>query len=596
MAAISPASSSRIRRTPLDFAGIFAGLLLIVILLSALFWQFWHSERIFTGVSVDGVALGGLTRAAAVNRLSRQLDMVLPPVQLTYDAESRPLPAGTLRAQTNPLDAANQAYLVGRQGGFSQRAREQLVAALGGLDLAPARQFDAGALRYGVEEIARTVRTPARPAVQAGDVLIPARPGIDVDVDATVQDLMNRLTSYYSGMPLNVPLAVVSSPPPNETVNLAENPTAILPATAPLLLRDDRYGLSMALDGDTLDRIVYTRQPLRIDRDALNAVLDEWAVQLAVAPRNARLRFDPVGGGISILQASRPGRALDVAATAAAVEEAVTAGQEQTQLVMNDVAPAVDSSRIGEMGIRELVASGVSYFAGSSADRIRNIEVAAEKMAGVVIPPDAIFSFNQYVEDVSAANGFEDSLIIWGDRTAVGVGGGVCQVSTTLFRAAYQAGLPIVERYNHGYVVDWYGEPGFDATIFTPTVDFRFRNDTANYLLVQPVVDSANGVIAFNLYGTKPDRQVLIGAPVITDEQDPPEPAYQVDESLARDERRQVEWAKAGMTVNVERTVIQDGESRTDTLTSVYQPWRAVYLVGPGTPVPATPTPEAEQS
>ena len=94
-----------------------------------------------------------------------------------------------------------------------------------------------------------------------------------------------------------------------------------------------------------------------------------------------------------------------------------------------------------------------------------------------------MFSFNENVEDVTAANGFEDSLIIWGDRTAVGVGGGVCQVSTTVFRAAYEAGLPILERYNHGYVVSWYGEPGLDATIYTPSVDFKFRNDTGAYLL-----------------------------------------------------------------------------------------------------------------
>jgi vancomycin resistance protein YoaR len=198
------------------------------------------------------------------------------------------------------------------------------------------------------------------------------------------------------------------------------------------------------------------------------------------------------------------------------------------------------------------------------------------------------------VEDVTAANGFEDSLIIWGDRTAVGVGGGVCQVSTTVFRAAYAAGLPIVERYNHGYVVDWYGDPGLDATIYTPTVDFRFRNDTGAYLLVEPVVDSVTGTITFNLYGTKPDRLVIIGEPVVSDVLKPDPPTYRIDESLETDEKEQVEWEKDGMTVTVERTIVEGGETRTDTLTSQYQPWRAVYLVGPGTEIPATPTPAIE--
>ena len=178
----------------------------------------------------------------------------------------------------------------------------------------------------------------------------------------------------------------------------------------------------------------------------------------------------------------------------------------------------------------------------------------------------------------------------------MGIGGGVCQVSTTAFRAAYLGGFPIVERYNHGYVVDWYGKPGLDATIFTPSVDFKFRNDTGAYLLIEPVVDSANGVMTFNFYGTRPDRQVTVGEPQIADVLEPPAPLYERDESLAPGSQKQVDWAKKGMTVVVERTIVQDGTTRTDTLTSKYEPWRAVYLVGPGVEIPATPTPAASSA
>jgi vancomycin resistance protein YoaR len=223
----------------------------------------------------------------------------------------------------------------------------------------------------------------------------------------------------------------------------------------------------------------------------------------------------------------------------------------------------------------------------SSASRMHNIEVGAEKFVGVVIPPEGIFSFNEIVRDVSSANGFEDSLIIWGDRTAVGVGGGVCQVSTTVFRAAYEGGFPIVERYNHGYIVDWYGEPGLDATIFTPTVDFKFRNDTGAFLLIDPIVDSLNGVITFNFYGTKPARTVTVSEPQITQVLQPEPPTYVVDESLAAGEQMQAEWQKEGMTVTVTRTIVENGVERMDTLVSHYQPWRAVYLVGPGTDIAA---------
>ena len=485
------------------------------------------------------------------------------------------------------LAAVDDAYRVGRTGAFGRRLGEQLVAGLHGADLTPERAVDMGQLRYAVDGVAREVRQPARPATRTGETLIPGQPGMDVDVEATVNNVLTAVSVQQGRAPLTVSMAAVPLLPPAEPVSLVDSaPVAGSLANPPLLLSDSSAGLDMALDAAQLNEIIYTRDPLRIDRDALAAVLTEWARQIDLPAREARLRFDPASGNVTVVQPSRVGRAVDVEATVAAVELALVEGRDQAELVIADVTPMVDSNRVAEMGIRELVASGVSYFSGSSADRIRNIEVAAEKMDGVVIPPGEIFSFNQYVEDVSAANGFEDSLIIWGDRTAVGVGGGVCQVSTTLFRAAYEAGLPIVERYNHGYVVDWYGEPGFDATIYTPTVDFRFRNDTDSYLLVQPDVNSAGGVIAFNLYGTKPDRQVTISEPIVTNQQEPEAPSYQVDETLAQGEIEQVEWPKEGMTVVVERTIVEEGATRTDTLTSQYQPWQAVYLIGPDTPLP----------
>jgi vancomycin resistance protein YoaR len=211
---------------------------------------------------------------------------------------------------------------------------------------------------------------------------------------------------------------------------------------------------------------------------------------------------------------------------------------------------------------------------------VYNIEVAAEKFVGTVIPPGGVFSFNSTVEAVSGANGFEDSAIIWGDRTAVGVGGGVCQVSTTVIRAALEAGFPLLERHNHGYVVSWYGQPGKDATIFSPYVDFRFRNDTSAWLLIQPSLDLVQGTLTFDIFGTAFDRVVTVSEPVISDVIEPEEPLYLEDAALAPGEQRLVETEKLGMTVTVDRTIVQHGRSRTERFRSVYQPWRAVYLVG----------------
>jgi len=565
-----------------------AALLLLLVAFAAAtlvaVWGFWHTGRIYTGVSVGGVPIGGLTRAEAYRRLNETLyQYPLPPVTLVHEGEQWPLPTVQVRAHADLLDAANRAYLHGRRGALLPDVAAQIGAALRGVEIAPQVVIDQAALRTAVAAIAAHIDRPGVGERRLGDIVIAAQPGIAVDVEATVQAVLGALATSRTGAAVQTPLIAQSVSAPE---NAAVAPT-IVPTNnemRPLMLRSTVDAFTLALSPSDLRQMTTIGDGgAALDEARLRQFLEAIAAQIDRRPRDARLRFTPETGAVTVLSPSFAGRALDVDATIAAVGEAIANNAGEAPLVIKRVAPAVDMNRIAEMGIRERVASGRSYFAGSSASRIRNIEVAAEQFEGVVIPPNGVFSFNNIVRDVSSANGFEDSLVIWGDRTAVGVGGGVCQVSTTVFRAAYEGGFPIVERYNHGYVVDWYGEPGMDATIFTPTVDFKFRNDTGAYLLIDPVVDSVNGVITFNFYGTRPERTVTVSKPEITDVIKPEAPVYTVDESLTTGQTKQVEWQKDGMTVSVTRTIIENGTTRTDTLRSKYQPWRAVYLVGPGT-------------
>ena len=589
-------SGKPLKRNALDFIAILALLLVFLTLVLSAVWQFWHANRIYSGVTIGGLPVGGQTRSAALMMLRQELFIYpLPPVAVTYDGHEWPLEATQVQADVNLLDAVNQAYLVGRQGSPIADLLVQIRSALLGALITPPLSPNTSTLHAAVSAVAAGVEKPGVPARQIGTVSVAPEPGLAVDVDATVQAVVQALEDsdlYESAL---VPLVTTEVAPPvgPETGN-GQN-LQVAGQRQPLLLRSSATGIEFGLDPAEQAGFLLSTEPFRVDEEALNRYLNLLADQIEFPPRDARLRFNPVTGGLTVIQTSRSGRTLNVDETAKAIIEAMRVNADEAPLAIVDVPPAVDMNRIAEMGIRELVISGSTYFAGSSLSRVRNIEVAADQFDGVVIPPDGIFSFNEIVRDVSSANGFEDSLIIWGDRTAVGVGGGVCQVSTTIFRAAYEGGFPIVQRYNHGYVVDWYGEPGLDATIFTPTVDFQFRNDTGAYLLVEPVVDAINGVITFNLYGTKPDRVVTISEPEITEVIEPEAPSYVVDESLASGEKQQVEWEKSGMTAKVTRSITEDGTTRTDTLVSQYQPWRAVYLVGPGTDIPATPMPAPDE-
>lgn len=566
-----------------DFVAIWFVVAALSLLAAVAGWQFWHTDRIFTGVQVAGVPVGGMTRAAALLHLSRELRVYpSPPLSIAFEDRAWTLSSAQLQARPDLLGAVNAAYLIGREGTFSRNLADQWTALLGQKTTEPQLTYDEGALRYAISQFAAEVRRPGRAEMTIGDLHLPSAPGVDVDVDASTRLVLAHLQARDGR---DVELQTYTVAPPDAQSSATADSAASAP-TLPLVLSDPASGLVFALDPATQRRLLPNGMGGQVNAAALAEIVDRWAEEVYIPAQDARLRFDANAGRPVVIQPSIAGRQLNVAATIAALQNALVSGQNQGQLPVEVVAPKVDSNRIDEMGIRELVANGTTYYAGSSRDRILNIEVAAEKFEGVVIPPNGIFSFNSIVQDVSAANGFADSLIIWGDRTAVGVGGGVCQVSTTAFRSAFLGGFPIVERYNHGYVVSWYGEPGMDATIYTPSVDFKFRNDTSAFLLVQPAVDSVNGVISFLFYGTKPDRQVTVGQPVISDIVEAGEPVYQEDESLATGQIKQVETAKKGLTVTVERTIVENGESRTDKIVSVYQPWSAVFLVGPGTTIP----------
>src|SRR5512147_796441 len=147
-----------------------------------------------------------------------------------------------------------------------------------------------------------------------------------------------------------------------------------------------------------------------------------------------------------------------------------------------------------------------------------NIGAATAQFQGVLIKPGETFSFNKYLGDVSLDKGFAEALIIFNGRTVTGVGGGVCQVSTTVFRAAFSAGFPIIERWPHAYRVGWYERgfgPGLDATVFSPYVDFKFTNDTPYALLIESYANDAAGRLTFKFYSTPDGRQVAVSEPIV---------------------------------------------------------------------------------
>ena len=243
-------------------------------------------------------------------------------------------------------------------------------------------------------------------------------------------------------------------------------------------------------------------------------------------------------------------------------------------------------SDTNKYGIKELLGEGISNFKGSIAGRVHNVDLASSRLDGILIAPGETFSFNQNLGDVSSATGYKTSYIIKQGRTLLGVGGGVCQVSTTLFRAALYSGLPILERTAHAYRVHYYEHPigpGLDATVYAPSPDLVFENDTPAHILIKRYFDAKTNTLKFTLYGTHDGRKTDVIGPVIHSQTAPPNPAYIDDPSLPKGTTKQVDWAAWGAKVTVKRKVVRNGELiQNDSFYSNYQPWQAVFLVGTG--------------
>lgn len=260
--------------------------------------------------------------------------------------------------------------------------------------------------------------------------------------------------------------------------------------------------------------------------------------------------------------------------------------QMQFPIVFEAAPPLITADSIKKYKINELVGSATTSFRGSTASRKHNIATGVQTVSGVLIAPGEEFSLVAALGDVSEEAGYEKEYVIKGDRSVKEAGGGLCQVATTVFRAALNAGLPITERTNHSYVVGYYG-PGLDATIYGPWPDLRFVNDTPGYVLFQMRVSGDNLIAEF--YGQKDGREASVTTPKLSDYIDPPPDRFIPAPDKPWGVLECTDHARKGLTAEAIYTVhYADGHVNEQKFTSVYQPWPKICLVGiaiPGAPL-----------
>ncbi|MBN1285777.1 MAG: VanW family protein [Anaerolineae bacterium] len=568
------------------------------------FYQLQYEGLIYPGVSSQGMDLGGVAPQDAFSNLSITFTYPETAVFTFRDGDRYwQVSAADLGVSLDAAYTADAAYLVGRTGNLFIDLQQQLDAWLNGAPVPPRVVYDETRAAVMLRDIARQIdKTMQNAAVHIDrDSMRAAAAGSVVGRELLIRPTLDLIRAEVLNLNgAEIPLVVEeTSPHIWDTTAVAEDINKLLAAPLKLYIKNPKPGDPeqpwIVSTQAMLDMLVIDEVPdadgahleARLNPEAIRLYLENLAPALAVETADARFVFDDAAGTLTPILDSVNGRQLNVDATLAAISQASFAGLHEVPLIFTEIIPTVHSgASAADLGITERVAQATTYFSGSSAVRMTNIEVAASRFHGLVVAPGQEFSFNQYLGDVSAETGFEEGLIIYNGRTVTGVGGGVCQVSTTAFQAAFYAGYPVTERYPHGYRVSYYetGEgAGMDATVFEPLVDLKFINDTPYYLLIETYFNAAKATLTFKFYSTGMNREIVKEGPFTSNVTPHGPPVYEVNAALRSGQRRQVDYAVNGADVTVRRLVYQDGRLlRTDIFTSHYLPWQAVIQVAPG--------------
>ena len=258
--------------------------------------------------------------------------------------------------------------------------------------------------------------------------------------------------------------------------------------------------------------ILQRKTTFKLNKVALKDYLEQLNQSIKKSPKNATFRAD-ADDKIVVIKKEENGYELDIEKIMLNIPKYFNniSSNNIPSLPIKITTPKITSTNFKEIGLKEKIASGQSNFIGSPKNRIHNIHVATSKFEGVIIAPGEKFSFIKNLGEVDEESGYKEELVIKNHKTIPEFGGGICQVSTTLFRSAVKAGLEISERHNHAYPVQYYSPQGTDATVYIPKPDLQFINNTPSYILIQPHFKGT--ILIFDIFGTKDGRQVEMEGP-----------------------------------------------------------------------------------
>lgn len=569
-----------------------------------------YQTKITPGVSVAGEKIGGKTPAEARKILENKTNQILASgIEVRFAEKAISIPAKdielTADTAVSPIgfeidETLQQAWLIGHQGNWLTRALDQVRALISGRPIELTVAADPQTMMGLLSKEFADYHQPAQDAhfsFENGDItVIPEKSGQTLDYEGAVITVLDRLrTGNVSPVTIEseTDLPQISRSEAEmlvgeveDFINIPKTTLTYNKLTWPLTKNIVRDWIGVKKENKKVSLVFST--------DNIKIYLTETvAPKINREPTDAKLTME--NGRASVWQAGQSGLEVDLDATADRLARLREEPAETIEVSVKEIASASVDSNAEELGLREIIGTGTSQFAGSPPNRRHNIRVGANSLHGLLIKPGEEFSLLKALGEIDGKHGYLPELVIKENKTVPEYGGGLCQIGTTVFRTTFNSGLPVTQRRNHSYRVVYYEPAGTDATIYDPAPDYRFVNDTGHHILIQARLEG--NTLAFDFWGTKDGRQVEYTKPVIYNIVQPAPTKIVETPDLKEGEKKCTERAHAGADAYFDyKVTYPSGEIKEKRFSSHYVPWQAVCLVGAkkapegGIPTPPTET------
>lgn len=573
-----------------------------------LFYQFSFADKIYGGVYIGPFDVGGMSRNDAAKFLQEKADEFLSK-RIEFIAQQKRAGIYPVEFASDPgfsrehivfdvVKSVDEALSAGRRGNFLKNILDTAQVFLFQKHIEIYANIDeASFLVFLKENFGALQKTPENAKLELvwreGNVrpyvkIIPERNGRLFDFGRAIITMEENIKNLKSE---SVVLSLEGITPQIKTVDTGKASFGLDEILAKIPLKLSYAGEIWEISREEFaPMLVFAKNKknevvLAVDDEKLRDKITKIAGKVEIKPKNAQ--FTMKDGKVVEFQISKEGQEISKEETIAKIKEEIFVKKAKAEeigttieVTVREISPLVSTENINTMGIAEIIGEGVSNFKGSPVNRKHNISNGAQKLHGIVIAPGEIFSLVKAIGEVSAKTGYKAELVIKGDKTTPEFGGGLCQIATTVFRAALSAGLPVLERRNHSYRVSYYEPPaGMDATIYNPNPDLKFKNDTIRHILIQAEINGDE--LKYVFWGTKDGRVAETSAPVIWNIALPPPTKLVETLDLPVGKKKCTEVAHKGADVYFDyKVTYPEKDIVTKRFNSHYRPWQEVCLIG----------------